>query len=147
MTASTSATMRVQAVIDFLTDRLGEDEVTALNATRGPWRALHDGSGSYASVETDNTSARESGKEVVATSDLLTLGDAYHMARNDPYKTLAKVKAAREVVKEARYWLGRMTEAGTNPARDAKIAVCWHMVCALAAGYDWHPDWDEGWRA
>jgi hypothetical protein len=140
-------------LVQFLRDRLDEDEQTARDAKPGPWR--EDGGGSvFATHPTD---------EVVDYTD-----SAPHIARHDPARVLAEVDAKRRilllhnipaVVSPKMAALG--LREGEAPEDDRRCAGCGldntddpitpdvnecPILRALALPYAGHPDYRAEWR-
>lgn len=136
-------------LVQFLRDRLDEDERTALAATPGPWE--QSGIGDYGWT----VSFSRPGAGVEAEDSDQGRADAAHIARHDPARVLAEVEAKRRMLDEhkparpeylPRRELGCLT-CTTAQAWDEKAneANCLTLRL-LALPYADHPDYCEEWR-
>ncbi len=96
---------------DFLLARLDEVEADALAATPGPWNASD-------------------------LTDVGTIWNAVHIARNDPAHVLADVASKRAV-------LARAVLLTEDSALDD---IGWEIMGNLASPHVDHPDYDESWK-
>jgi hypothetical protein len=118
-------------LVDFLLQRLDEDEAVARAATNGAWEAENFPDGFSPMVIAD-------GMAVCETFDKPRLADANHIARHDPARVLADVKAKRAVVE------------GCAPYDDMQVrrqtrTLAGNVLRALASVYADHPDYDATW--
>lgn len=130
-------------IVEFLRARLDEDEATAMAAVPGPWRSsiegrdhlggdcviLTDGGHSdlYISLPGEDTSGFRLQRQD-ATQD--------HIARHDPARVLAEVKAKRAVIEyELRYRTVRPT------TQDGWGVSASQILRAMAEPYSDHPDY------
>jgi hypothetical protein len=120
--------MSTLTLVDFLRARLDEDEAVARAATSGPWSAVEGSSGAWW-VELPNLGD-------VALD--LHGENARHIARHDPARVLADVKAKRAIV-----------GLGICLACDVEGQPCDHAdetLRHLASVYADHPDYDATWE-
>lgn len=113
-------------LVQFLRDRLGEDEQAARVAAPGPWAV--DGGSVYVGHPIN---------EVVDYSE-----SAAHIARHDPARVLAEVEAKRAIVdwvEECRafFW---QTDGTLMPS-------AYRVLAPLAAIYADHLDFRDEWRS
>ena len=121
-------------IVDFLTARLDEDEQVAQQAcdgTNGRWRITEQAYDQGRRIEADDpgwfTIYDEGGHDE---------RQAAHIARHDPARVLAEVKAKR-----------RMLELTVEMINDEEFRTAGTtLMCNLAAPYDQHPDYDPVWR-
>jgi hypothetical protein len=141
----------IDNLVQFLRDRLNEDERIAREATPGPWEWR---------LENDDPWAPErdgwldySGEYIAAAGDEATLfgpgmtppADAVHIARHDPARALAEVDAKRRIIDRAtgtRAWA--IGESGRTAGTAVSLAN--DTLRALALPYTDHPDYRDEWR-
>jgi hypothetical protein len=139
----------VDDLVQFLRDRLNEDEALALEAPQGPW---HIGN----AVDPTQLCHVHTFPGARVVADGLNWLVAEHIARHDPARVLAEVEAKRQLLDEhkparpeylPRRELGCMT-CSTAQAWDAKAnAANCLTLRLLALPYADHPDYREDWRA
>ncbi|GHB55242.1 hypothetical protein GCM10010331_48820 [Streptomyces xanthochromogenes] len=112
-------------LVQFLRDRLDEDEVAAVAAKPGPWHA--DGGSVYATHPTD---------EIVSYTN-----SAEHIARHNPPRVLADVEAKREVLRvaAAAHDYFETFTSGFGAAMEQVLRL-------LALPHADHPDYRDEWR-
>jgi hypothetical protein len=115
----------VDDLVEFLRDRLDEDEAAARAATPGPWK--QSGIGEYGW----GVSFSRPGAGVEAEDGDQGRADAEHIARHDPARILAEVEAKRALLRGAEEW-----EGGT---------LLYYILAPLARVYCDHPDFDPAW--
>jgi hypothetical protein len=130
------------ALVQFLHDRLDEDEQAAAAASAGPWtpwrrKALLRGLGQLEHAVTLPGEGVGSRASIVTASWL----DAEHIARHDPARVLTEVDAKRAIVdwvEECRafFW---QTDSTLTPS-------AYRVLAPLAVVYADHPDYREEWR-
>lgn len=138
------------AIVEFLSARLDEDEQAARQAGGAPWVADVPGM-----VHVDPAAIAESkwaygGQGYIASCE--HAGHQAHIARHDPERVLAEVKAKREIVE---LHMPRRVRSSSGLGED-HIEVC--RMCdqfpaqhpcgtlrALAAPYADHPDYRKEW--
>lgn len=117
-------------IVEFLEERLAEDELTANAAidAASDWHAFYsyrdvkDGSGQYV---------------VLADSRYPSVGQAAHIARQSPARVLRQCEAARGIIAE---YL-RLDALGDLPGRSAAEL----SLRQLASVHSEHPDFDQTW--
>jgi hypothetical protein len=155
-------------IVEFLTARLDEDDRVAREATAkaaggpvygapdltGKWRATNDGI--YADT------AYTSSPFAIDGYGFLPDEIGAHIARHDPARVLAEVKAKRAIVQaHACVWLvDQWVEVAPGQRRRGELRVCracepvsgfmtdqWPCLTLklLAAPYDQHPDYKQEW--
>jgi hypothetical protein len=130
-------------LVEFLTARLDEDEAVAQAATNFPWR-YHSGLGVQA-WRNDGLVSKPTPYRVAAQ---VQSWDGPHIARHDPARVLADVKAKRAIVEDYRELRrqasamaeGPMGETARNMYAGLKLALG-----HLASVYSDHPDYDATW--
>ncbi|MEU5036573.1 DUF6221 family protein [Streptomyces rubiginosohelvolus] len=121
-------------LVQFLRDRLEDDEQEAAGASPGPW---------HADAEADEVLAVDdivvaegfalSGRQLRATT--------HHIARHDPARILREVEAKRELI--------RLAEAAHDYHETFMSGFAAEMEKALrlfAVAYADHPDYRDEWR-
>lgn len=124
-------------LIEFLKQRLDDDEAASAAAAPGPWH-LNDEGDEVLAVD-DITAA-----EAFALSNRQQRATAAHIARHDPARVLAEVEAKRRIIE--------MCESALAVKRD--VTEDWPAAAALAEDildemgvpYADHPDYDKGWK-
>ncbi|WP_393057714.1 DUF6221 family protein [Streptomyces sp. LN549] len=135
-------------LVQFLRDRLGEDEQTALAAALGrskfaPWRA------SETDVYTTEIILAGHAHRVADTGPTYSGADGYeedaaraaHIARHDPARVLREVEAKREIVKQADLYL-----CDSGPGCGYRTKHGHNVLRLLALPYSDHPDYRDAWR-
>jgi len=157
-------------IVEFLTARLDEDEAGALATTpvlvTGHWKVARDKhadddaplqliQGEYPD---DPASEEYSSTEVIAYCAYWQAeaeANLRHIARHDPARVLAEVKAKRALIKIAFDHASKIDgEWGCcHSAESIKAGLCEDerpedqaILRTLAELYDQHPDYDEAWR-
>jgi hypothetical protein len=138
----------VDDLVQFLRDRLDEDEQIARAATEGPWVAEVSGETGHCVIPADAQSTRE----FVAKTQLYAAAfDAEHIAAHNPARALREIDAKRQII--ARYVeherLDRETfDAEGQHARSlvSLRAAYLDAVRELAAVYSDRPGYREEWR-
>lgn len=130
-------------LVQFLRDRLDEDEQAATGASAGPWKpwrgkALLHGLGQLEHAVTLPGEGIGSRASIVTASWM----DAEHIARHDPARVLAEVDAKRRIVD---YLVEELEDQGAdNPWwYDDKLLP---ILRCLALPYADHPHYREEWR-
>jgi len=135
----------VEDLVQFLRDRLDEDEATARAAASAEradtWTAIPD---SYGGV-LDGTGSRSL---VVGYGDVMAPGTAAHIARHDPARVLAEVEAKRRIIDDVVPQIDGMedridSEWGAGDPTERESATLFRL---LALPYADHPDYREEWR-
>lgn len=129
-------------LVQFLRDRLDEDETLARAATPGPWK--QSGIGEYGW----GVSFNRPGSGVEAEDTDQGRADADHIALHHPGRVLAEVEAKRQILT----WHRKPTESefndGTYRTMGCRCYGGWPCptLRALALSYADHPDYDQAWR-
>ncbi|MEU2788994.1 DUF6221 family protein [Streptomyces sp. NPDC007100] len=135
-------------LVQFLRDRLDEDEAVARAASPGPWTQV--GIGDYGWAVSFN---RPDYAGVETEDDDQGRADADHIARHDPARVLAEVEAKRRLLvvhaKSSSYDGCATCDAG-NDSCGCLGGAHWEYPCdtmkLLALPYADHPDYHEEWR-
>jgi hypothetical protein len=133
-------------MVQFLRDRLDDDEQTARQATDGPWIAEVSGETGRCVIPVDAQSTRE---YVARTQLYAAVFDAEHIARHDPARILADIDAKRQIIDKCEPPLVDVTGPedtdrqfipGEGPAWGEPV------LRLLALTYADHPDYRDEWR-
>jgi hypothetical protein len=154
------------SLVDFLRARLDEDEAVARAATPGPWQwwNLEGADMGWADngprLETVARGPRYSdGSQGAATTVVSGWGhdawgtsveepDAAHIARHDPARVLADVKAKRAIVEDYRELRRQASAMADGPMGETARNMYAGLTLALrhlASVYADHPDYDATW--
>jgi hypothetical protein len=135
----------VDDLVQFLRDRLDEDEALALEAPKGPW---HIGN----AVDPTQPCHVHTFPGARMVADGLNWLVAEHIARQHPARVLAEVEAKRRAVDECAYWNEKLAQEAANPSKvpypclgnilDAVNPI----LRALALPYADHPAYKPEWR-
>lgn len=141
--------------MEFLTARLGEDQVAAKAATPGPWKTddplMSDHVGSVVLKDyVAGCSVRSGYREN-------SIQDAAHIARHDPARVLREVEAKRHVLKRHKVTAAKRDYPDLNACegcgskgygygyRTPDINDCPELRNMTSAYAD-HPDYNPAWR-
>ncbi|SFP24706.1 DUF6221 family protein [Actinomadura madurae] len=133
-------------LVEFLRARLDRDEQTARACSGAPWLATPSGT-----VSTDpgtgdaGTGDADTGEPAyVATAE----NGAYaeHIARHDPFRTLAEVAARRQILDEYEKQSWILGQGHRTPELEAAQSVREKVLRLLALPYATHPAYQEEWR-
>lgn len=128
-------------IVEFLTARLDEDEAAAEAASyyvmRERWHAIEWYDGEFsADGRTVYVDIHGLAGTPITHGGALRREDGEHIARHNPARVLAEVKAKR-----------RMLELAIEMIKDEEFrAAGTTLMCNLAAPHDQHPDYDPAWR-
>lgn len=129
-------------IVAFLHARLNEDEQIAQSAAPGPWTVTK----LYSDVfsVTDST-----GHDVAneSSNGLLETGNAQHMARQHPPRTLAEVAAKRRIIDYCRNAIevGEIHPNTTWNDDAAGAVIGAHVLALMTLPYQDHADFDSAW--
>jgi hypothetical protein len=134
-------------MVQFLRDRLAEDEQEAQWASDGPWWVKGEEPEHWGD---DRARAWvECSKGIVAELGSRARGvNGPHIARQDPARTLRRVANYREIIDEwAENHEAADAESHNNSFTGRIDTLGWFVIPRLAAEYDTHPDYQEEWRS
>ncbi|MEU3976876.1 DUF6221 family protein [Streptomyces bacillaris] len=138
-------------LVQFLRDRLDEDEQTALAASTGPWRAYTGPERRWLSkgdlIHPVDTWDHQTGDPVIMTA---TWVDSQHIAWWNPERALREIEAKRRILDDVIPTMDGMTaqihgEWGTGPlGPDDYESIL--LLRLLALPYADHTDYQDHWR-
>lgn len=131
----------IDGIVEFLLERLAEDQDSAERAQPGPWVAVSAPMPGEMQVRHQMPDGRPDATVAVATTHGLRCsgGDARFIARHDPARVLAEV-AAKQALLAA-------VDADKDPfdamgAETAYESLVWeHLALAYASHPDYRPEW------
>lgn len=153
-------------IVEFLTARLDEDEAVARACgvgIRDTWHTIEWYDGQFDGRLTVSVDVHGIAGTPITSRGALLRADGVHIARHDPARVLAEVKAKRAIVQaHACVWLvDQWVEVAPGQRRRGELRVCracepvsgfmtdqWPCLTVklMAAPYDRHPDYDPAWR-
>lgn len=138
----------MDALVQFLRDRLDDDERAARAATPGPWKV--DDETFTESVGASDGVSVISGSRYGGGAPPVDTEDALHIARHDPARVLREVEAKRRIVDEIVPAMNGMDdridgEWGVG-AMDPSEYESVDLLKLLALPYADHADYRDDWR-
>jgi hypothetical protein len=130
-------------LVQFLRDRLDEDEMVASAATEGPWSVDND---DYAEAiyGADQSAVIGGGRWGGEASVFESTEDAIHIARHDPARVLREVEAKRRLLDVVLPDV-RNGDAMVEDEWGGESNMWWNLLSTLALPYADHPDYRSEW--
>jgi Family of unknown function (DUF6221) len=136
-------------IVEFLEQRVAEDEAVAMRASPGPWTygdiesvaggSLYDTDQMIASILWDNDDTRPIRRPIYERE---ADANGAYMASHDPVRVLAECAAKRRIMEAFEYREERAGESNVTAAHATGLLMALRMLVVVYSGHtDYRPEW------